>query len=142
MTVVVDASVAAKWVLPPADEELVPQALGLLAQYEHGLIQFVVPDLFWAELGNILWKAVRHGRFSAFEAAEAADAMSKRAFPTLLSREVLSRALQLAISTGRTCYDCVYIALALHIGSEFVTADQRLANAVAASLPVKWLGVM
>ena len=59
---VIDASVAAKWFLPPAGEPLADEALRLLAGYADGRFRFVVPDLFWAECGNILWKAVRQGR--------------------------------------------------------------------------------
>jgi hypothetical protein len=44
----------------PAEE-----ALALLRQYSAGNIEFVVPDLFWAEFGNILWKCVRKDCISA-----------------------------------------------------------------------------
>jgi predicted nucleic acid-binding protein len=56
---VVDASVDAKWFLPDKGETLVDEALRLLHQYAAGEIRFRVPDLFWAELGNLFWKAVR-----------------------------------------------------------------------------------
>jgi len=56
---VVDASVAAKWLLPAAQEPLVEQATHLLAQETEGSADFIVPDLFWPEIGNVLWKAVR-----------------------------------------------------------------------------------
>ena len=36
-----------------------------------GMIELTVPDLFWAEFGNILWKAVRTGRLSEKSATEA-----------------------------------------------------------------------
>ena len=55
---VVDASVALKWCLPSGEEEFVPQAERLLDSYDRGKFQFLVPDLFWIELGNALWKAV------------------------------------------------------------------------------------
>jgi hypothetical protein len=42
-TVVLDASVAAKWFLP--QEPLVPEALHLLERYVGGQLRFVVPDL-------------------------------------------------------------------------------------------------
>jgi predicted nucleic acid-binding protein len=37
-------------------------------------------------------------------------------------------------------YDSIYTALAVNSNAQFVTADERLANALAAYLPVKWLG--
>jgi predicted nucleic acid-binding protein len=39
-------------------------------------------------------------------------------------------------------YDCLYVALALRLKGQLVTADERLANALAAHLPVKWLGTV
>ena len=63
-TVVLDASVAAKWFRPPADETLLEEALDLLGRYTKGEVRFIVPDLFWPEFGNILWKAMRQGRCS------------------------------------------------------------------------------
>jgi hypothetical protein len=46
LNLVIDASVAAKWFLP--DEPFSERALELL-----------LPDLFFSECGNILWKAAR-----------------------------------------------------------------------------------
>ena len=51
---VVDASVAAKWLLPAMQEPLVEQANRLLGQQTVGSADFVVPDLFWPEIGNVL----------------------------------------------------------------------------------------
>lgn len=51
---VVDASVALKWCLPSGEEEFVPQAERLLDSYDRGKSQFLVPDLFWIELGERL----------------------------------------------------------------------------------------
>jgi predicted nucleic acid-binding protein len=139
-TLVVDASVAAKWVLPPANEALVPEALRLLDLYAKGQVKFLVPDLFWAELGNVLWKAVRQQRLTSAIAMQAVNTMRSRGLPTVASERLLPDALPVAISTGRTLYDCLYVALAMASHAQLVTADERLANAVAARLPVKWLG--
>jgi len=43
---VVDASVAAKWFLPPSGEPLADEALQLLASYAQGRGRFAVADLF------------------------------------------------------------------------------------------------
>lgn len=139
-TLVVDASVAAKWVLPPQGETLVPEALRLLDLYVAGQIRFLVPDLFWAEFGNILWKAVREQRITSASAVQTVTSMRRRGFPSVASERLLADALPVALSTGRTLHDCVYVALAMASKSQFVTADESLANALAARLPVKWLG--
>jgi predicted nucleic acid-binding protein len=39
-------------------------------------------------------------------------------------------------------YDGVYIALAVLTGMPLVTSDERLANALAARFPIRWLGAL
>jgi predicted nucleic acid-binding protein len=39
-------------------------------------------------------------------------------------------------------YDSLYIALAKEMKTFLITADEKLANAVAAHLPVTWLGAI
>jgi len=141
-TSVVDASVAAKWFLPAKQEPLVDEALLLLNAYSAGQIQFVVPDLFWAEFGNILWKAVRQGRCSKRAGETAIASLKQRNLPTVSSSALLDLAFRIATAFDRTVYDCLYIALAVESNSQFITADERLANSVAAHLPVKWLGAI
>jgi len=137
---VLDVSVAAKWALPPAGETLVDEALRLLDEYESGDLQFVVPDLFWAEFGNVMWKAVRQGRLSEPGAMRALEAMQSRNFPTRSSQNLMTNALRIAVFSGRTFYDCIYVSLALETNAVLLTADERLANALGAHLPVRWLG--
>jgi predicted nucleic acid-binding protein len=140
--VVVDASVAAKWCLPAQHEELVPQAEDLLASYRRSEIRFLVPDLFWAELANVLSKAVQRGRISTERAASALSLVGDLGIPSVPSSDLLPQALFLAMSHDRTVYDSLYVALAVQSKSEMITADERLANALAAKLPVKWLGAL
>jgi len=61
---------------------------------------------------------------------------------TASSLDLVREALELALSHGRTVYDSLYVALAMESRSELITADERLANALAARLPVKWLGAL
>lgn len=49
---VLDASVALKWVIPPANETLSAESLQLLQEYVNGKVDFLVPDIFWAEVGT------------------------------------------------------------------------------------------
>jgi predicted nucleic acid-binding protein len=138
--IVPDASVAAKWFLPRLNEPLADEAIDLLRQYERGLLHFIVPSIFWAEIGNIFWKAARIGRWSQEAALAAAQQMLGRQFPTVADSELLADAISIALALKRTVYDSLYMALAMRYNAEMVTADERLANSVAAKAPVKWLG--
>jgi len=140
-TFVIDASVAVKWFLPPAEEQYSENAFALLKRYVAAQVRFIVPDLFWAELGNVCWKAMRQGRWSQKDAHAAVFATKKRAFPTVSTLSLLEDAFSISIAFDRNVYDSLYIALALTAKSEFITADERLANAVAAHLPVRWIGL-
>ena len=139
--VVLDAGVAAKWWLT-GKEELRNEALDLLKRYAEGEIRFVVPDLFWPELGNIFWKAMRQRRCSRSLAETAITGTRDRKFPTVSSRELLADAFAIATKFDRTVYDSLYVALAVRLKAEMVTADEHLANALAAYFPVKWLGAI
>ncbi len=137
---VVDASVAVKWCMPTYDENLALQAAELLASYRSGTEIFVVPDLFWLEVANALWKAVIKQKIDADAAAESFRLVSDLKIPTISSFDLVPHALQLATTHRRTVYDSVYVVLALRVKANLITADERLANALAAHLPVKWLG--
>jgi len=140
--VVVDASVAAKWFLPENGEALVDQAAALLDIYDRKQVQFVVPDLFYVEIASAIWKAVRVGRVSRAFGDQALVLLTQREFATVPSLKLLDKAFQIAADHGRTVYDCLYVALAVQTNSQLITADERLANSLAARFPVKWLGAV
>jgi predicted nucleic acid-binding protein len=143
-SLVLDASVALKWAIPPgipsSHETLTAESLQLLKRYTEGEINFIVPDIFWAEIGNVLWKGVRQRRWAQVVAENAASAIRERDFFTVSSLVLLPEALKIAFVHDRSVYDCLYVALAIQFKIEMITADERLANALAARLPVKWLG--
>src|SRR5271157_3688921 len=138
--VVVDANTAAKWSLQ--DETLVEEAVALLSRYGRREIQFIVPDLFWAEVGNLLWKAVRRGRCTRADADVNLAAVRDLNLTTVPSVGLIDHAFKIATRFDRTVYDSLYVALAVEAHAQMVTADEELANAVAAHLPVKWLGAL
>ena len=137
---VLDASVAAKWFLPAPGETLTQEALQLLEGYVEGDTRFLVPDLFWPEFGNILWKAVRLGRISRESAEDALAALEARKIPTSPSSPLLRDAFAIAATFDRTVYDCTYVALSVATNAPLVTADERLVNSLAARFSVRWLG--
>jgi predicted nucleic acid-binding protein len=139
-TYVLDASVAAKWLLPSKSESLHAEALTWLTRYAGGELVLVVPDLFWIEVANVMWRAVRHARVTKSQAKTAMAGLRERDFETISTAGLIETAFEMAVAYQRTVYDSLYIALARERGIFLVTADEKLANAVAAHLPVKWLG--
>jgi len=140
--VVVHASVAVKWFLPESGEPLADQAMALLDQFDRKEIQFVVPDLFHVEIASAIWKAVRVGRVSRAFGDQALVLLTQREFATVPSLKLLDGAFQIAAEYGRTVYESLYVALAIQTESQLITADGRLAKALAARFPVKWLGAL
>jgi predicted nucleic acid-binding protein len=139
-SLVLDASVAIKWAMPLAREPLTDESLRLFKRYADGEVDFIVPDVFWAEVGNVLWKGTRQRRWRQDEAEAVAADMQARDFKTVSSLVLLPEALRIAFAHDRAVYDCLYVALAVQFKRDLITADERLANALAARFPVKWLG--
>lgn len=143
MTVLVlDASVAVKWAIPAMNEPLSEHARQLLARHVQGEVEFIVPDVFWAEMANVLWKGFRRGRWSRTDAEQGIASMLARDFVTVSSASLLPEAVKIAFENDRAIYDCLYAALAVDARTDLITADERLANALAARFPVKWLGAV
>jgi predicted nucleic acid-binding protein len=138
-TFVVDASVAAKWFLPQG-EDYSEQAVEILASCIAGKAQLLVPDHFFAEMGNVFWKGIRTKRISPSAAFIALQSIKDLDLVVSSSANLLEEALRIALEHHRTVYDSLYVALAVRSSTDFITADERLANALAAYLPVKWLG--
>jgi predicted nucleic acid-binding protein len=51
------------------------------------------------------------------------------------SSPLLIRSMEIAISTKRAVYDCIYLALAEAEGCEFVTADDQFARGLRTAYP-------
>ena len=140
-TWVVDANVAAKWLLPATGEGLLDQANHLVALHVRRDLQLLAPDLIEAEIGNVLWKAVRRNRISQAEAENSLRRFSDLSIQVVPTSDLLGRALQIAVACDRSFYDSLYVALALTTNTELITADERLVNALGSRFPVRWLGV-
>jgi predicted nucleic acid-binding protein len=141
-TCVVDASVAAKWLLPAAGENLLNQANHLLDRYVGRDLQLMAPDLIGPELGNVLWKAVRRSRITPANARKSLLRFTDLSIPVIPAADLLVRALEISLTCDRSFYDSVYVALALTTKTELITADERLVNALGLRFPVRWLGAL
>jgi predicted nucleic acid-binding protein len=139
-SLVLDASVAIKWVIPSLQEPLIAESQKLLRRFLDGEVEFVVPDFFWAEVGNVLRRGSRQQRWSRDQAEAGAEELLAYNFDTVPSLTLLPEALLIAFDFGLSVYDCLYVALAASAETDLITADERLVNALAARFPVKWLG--
>ena len=137
---VLDASVAAKWYLPVDTEPLSRQANEVRSDHNDGYIELIVPDLFWLEFGNVFWNAFRQRRISRQTAERAIASIQVSGIHSIPSLPLLEAAFNLAVANNRTVYDATYVALADDSGAPLLTADERLANALAARFPIRWLG--
>ena len=126
MSIVVDASVAVKWVLSETGSEA---ADALLDQ------DLMAPVLWLAETANVLWRKARIGEITAEQASARLSELLTAPVASLPIEPHLEPALKLALEIGHPVYDCVYLALALHHRTHVVTADRRFAS--AASTPAR-----
>jgi len=117
-TLVVDASIVVKWVV---EEEGTPKALALRRR-----AKLIAPELLVAECANILWKKVQRNELSNDEALLAARLLQATDIELLPTRSLLEAATRVAIELDCPAYDCLYFALAVENGCQFVTADERL----------------
>ena len=115
--VVVDASVAVKWVVEETGSE---HAVLLLER------QLVAPDLICAEIANILWKKVRRRELAADEAEVAAQALEGADIEMVATRPYLAAATVIAVELDHPAYDGIYLAVAERLDLPLVTADRRL----------------
>ena len=140
--IVIDASVGFKWCVLAESEPLAAEADQLLDSLVMGGIEVLVPDLFWAEIGNILWKYFRRQKATLEACQTALASLQNMRLMTRPSADLVPEALEIAAAYGRTVYDSLYIALAQRKQTNLITADEKLANALALYLPVKWLGAL
>ena len=122
MTVVIDASVALKWVLPEDNSDL---AEALRAE------NLIAPPLWLMEGANALWRNVRIGKISTSDAARLLNELSAAPITTSYKDGDVTEALDLAIKLAHQIYDCLYIALARRENTYVITADQRFADLAA-----------
>ncbi|HVC82743.1 MAG TPA: type II toxin-antitoxin system VapC family toxin [Chloroflexota bacterium] len=135
----VDASLAAKWVLP---EEYSKEALALYRASANAGESIVAPTLLPYEVTNIL--RLRTSR-AALSLADARTLLTRfLAFPVLLqsSSSLHERALNLAARFDLPAtYDAHYLALAEQAACPFWTDDRRLLRQLNGRAPyARWIG--
>lgn len=119
MTLVVDASVAVRWLFSMDRSD---RAEALLGSGE----RIVAPDLVIPEITNALWKSVAFGDRTP-QTARTILGQAARHFDELAPSILLKdRALAIALDLRHAACDCFYLALAELRDCQLVTADDRL----------------
>ncbi len=121
---VVDSSVVVKWFVPEVYEA---EAL----RVRDGGTPMHAPNFLDVEVGNILWKKILRGELARAAADDILAQLPRQAITRHDSAGLLNEAFEIACRTKRTVYDCLYLALAVQLGGQMVTADDKLVNALA-----------
>lgn len=121
---VVDASVVLKWFVPEIHSDAARRLLAAAHQY-------LAPDLLFAEAGNAIWKKVLRGQLTANEGQGLVADLCKVAVDIVSTRGLLNDAHALAVTTGVTVYDAMYLALAVRLNTQLISADDRLSRVLA-----------
>jgi len=122
--VVVDASTAIKWYVPEVHWS---EAL----RWRDASLSLHAPLVFFdVEIGNILWKKFRRGELTRGNVDAILLEFTRLPIQRHDVTSLLPRAMEIAITTDRTVYDSLYVALAEHLHGKLVTADERLFNSL------------
>ncbi len=122
MTLVIDASVALKWV---AVEEDSAAAEALLDE------PLLAPDFLLVECANVLWTKVRRQVWTRDEAHGALAMIRSARIELFPAASYIDAAQSIAFEVAQTVYDSLYLAVALAERATLVTADRRFAAAAA-----------
>jgi predicted nucleic acid-binding protein len=139
VTVVIDTSVAVKWVVPDDGfgiERGAEAALALLAD------ELLAPDCIMGEFANALFKKVRRSEIGE-EQARAAFAILPETVALFPTATLVEPALDLALDIVHPVHDCIFLVGAIQRGVPLVTADMKFYKncmRTGRPYPIKLLG--
>ena len=124
MRLVVDASVAVKWLISE-DGSDVARELAASGEELHA------PRLMASEVASALWRKARLGEIERGDAGALLAWVPEMPVRWNADETVCADAVRLALALDHPVYDCVYLALAHRTGAVVVTADRGFVAALA-----------
>jgi predicted nucleic acid-binding protein len=131
-SLILDASVAAKWFFP--EEGGAQSALGLKDDFISKKISISVPDLIYYEINNLLKSAIKSNRADKDKAKEAYRGFLELDFIVYASKQLMEDALDLAITYDISSCDASYISLSRLLKVPLYTADKKLLSKISSKL--------
>ncbi len=125
--IVIDSSVAIKWFIP---QNYSFEANKILYAYETNQLILIAPDLIYAEIGNIVWKIQRFQGLNQEYAQNIIDLFQKIQINIISADDLLRDAYDFAVKYQRSVYDSLYVVVSLRENCRFVSADEKLYNAI------------
>jgi predicted nucleic acid-binding protein len=116
---VIDASVAVKWLVVEDRHEIAREALD-------DRFELIAPDLLLVEVANALQKKLRAGLIAQAQATLALAALPGYFDALLPPAGVLALAFDIACRINHPVADCVYLACAKEAGVRLLTDDEKL----------------
>ncbi len=137
--VVVDASLAFKWLVEEEDSD---RATALARLWDDEGSQPAAPQLMPFEVANALHRRVLRCELTVGNAADLMQDLMSFGIAFHATPDLHSRALALASQLNQgVAYDAHYLALAESLGCEVWTADKRFYRAASSGVDyVRWIG--
>src|SRR5688572_1359356 len=123
-SVVVDASIAVKWLVPEPGSDW---AIQRRESWREQDLFPCAPDFLLVELHNIIWKKARRGQIQPTDPVIGLVPTFGLNLNWWPAQSLLSTAFLRAIQHDITIYDALYVALAQHLRATLCTADLVLA---------------
>lgn len=121
--IVVDTSVAYKWLVPEKDSAEAEDLFGS---------ELFAPDFILLECGNAMSKRALRNEISGRTIGESL-AMVEQLVSLVETTPLVERALAIAITLQHAIYDCSFLALAERMSIPLITADAVFERKVAQS---------
>lgn len=124
--IVVDTSVALKWVLDEPDSDRAREAMDQNP---------IAPDVWRVEAANGLRRAVRMGELPPQEALRLLKVLDRAPVRDLPTPPLVQAGLELSLLLGHPIYDCLFLALAIEQDCRLLTADDAFLKVVLTRAP-------